>query len=108
MKILICALIVLLLPCSFFAEQYDTFSPDNAIKISFRLNDVGAAQYKIAYNGNDILMWSGLALNFKNGGLISYSLKITSVEESSIDETYSIIVGKSRYGRNYCNETKIS
>lgn len=88
------------------AEIIETLSPGNNISIIFR-NDNNAAEYMVSFRGTTIVDWSKLGLNFKGDGLLSENLMVVSTERNLIDETYPIISGKSKYGRDHCNETKI-
>lgn len=108
MKILISIALFIFAPFLLCAETIDTYSPDNNIKISCRTDDNGTAQYMLTAGNTVILSWSGLGLRFKDGGLLNTNLNVLSVEKNLLDETYSIIAGKSKYGRDYCNETKLT
>ncbi len=91
-----------------FAEDMITVSPDKIVEIHFKLSDKGEPLYSISFKGVKFLNWSKLGLNFNQSGTISSDLKILSVENVTIDETFRIYLGKSKYSRNYYNETKIS
>lgn len=90
------------------SQVYNTVSPDKNIKISFRLDEKGTAQYSVSSLNDDIdiIEWSDLGLNFKGSGLLMSNLKVISVKRTEIDETYRIISGKSKYARDFCNETE--
>lgn len=101
-------LFITFIACNLSAEIIETYSPDGNIKISFRIGDNGTAQYMLSSGSTLILNWSALGLNFKEGGLLSSNLKVISIEKNSVDQTYPIISGKSKYGRDFCNETKLT
>lgn len=90
------------------AEDIVTASPDDVVKISFRLGNNAQAQYMVTYGSTSFLKWSNLGLKFKDSDLLGGNLKVISVERNPVDDTYTIISGKSKYGRDYCNETKIT
>ena len=90
----------------FNTAEIKTVSPSGEIEIKFRLNPEGVPQYKITYRGYSFLNWSGLGMKFDNGEL-SGGFKIVSTKNTIVDETYRLVSGKSKYSRNYCNETKI-
>lgn len=97
-----------LLFTNIFSKEIKTFSPDGNVEISFNISSNGEPLYSISYKGTRFLDWSKLGLNFKNTGLLNSDLIVISQERKTIDETYRIYSGKSRYSRNYCNEIKIS
>lgn len=101
-------LITILLCNTVFSQLYNTVSPDKNIRITFRLDNKGTPQYSITFGKTSFLKWSDLGLNLKGSGLLNSNFKVASVSRKLIDETYPIISGKSKYGRNYCNETRIS
>lgn len=94
--------------CNIFSADVKTLSPDSNIEIIFKLSDKGEPIYSISFKGIKFLNWSLLGLNFNESGMISSGMKIISVENVTVDETYRIYSGKSKYSRNNCNETKIS
>lgn len=89
------------------SAEIGTLSPNQYIAIRFKLDDSGVPYYNISYWNTTFLSWSALGLNFKDGGLLSKDLKVVSVSRKQIDETYPVISGKSKYSRNYYNETII-
>ncbi|MEO8513493.1 MAG: glycoside hydrolase family 97 protein [Ignavibacteria bacterium] len=90
------------------SEEIKTTSPDNSIVISFKLSENGEPLYSINYNGVQFLNWSKLGLNFKGSGMLASDLKLVTIARNTVDETYRVYSGKSKYSRNYCNETLIS
>lgn len=107
MKISIIVLF-LLINVKLYTNEIRIISPDNNIEILFKLNEKGEPLYSISYNGTRFLNWSPLGLNFKGSGMLNSGLKLTSIGRNIVDETYRIYSGKSKYSRNYCNETRIS
>lgn len=90
------------------SNQINTVSPDGNITISFRINSKSQAEYSVMYKNYTFIKWSKLGLNFISSGYLGNNLSIASIYKSEIDETYKIYSGKSKFARNYCNETKIS
>jgi alpha-glucosidase len=82
-------------------------SPDGNIEISFKLDDNGKPLYSIRYGSTVFLGWSGMGLSFLEGGSLNEGLMIINIESTTIDETYEIVAGKSKYSHNFCNQTKI-
>ncbi len=110
-KFTFCALLIFqlfLINSYVFSADIETTSPSGNITISFKLDNYGTPYYRVSFENNDMLNWSKLGLNFKSSGMLSSGFKVLSIERNSIDETFPIISGKSRYSRNYCNETKIT
>ena len=101
-------LLNIILLCNVYSEEIKTLSPDGNIEVSFKVSATGEPLYSISYKGIRFLNWSKLGLNFKVSGMLNSGLSILSVEKKIIDETFRIYSGKSKYSRNYCNETKIS
>lgn len=89
-------------------QEIRTISPDGIIEISLRINSSGIPYYSITYRKERFLEWSKLGLELAgSGSLLNGAIKVVSTERKLIDETYPVISGKSKYSRNYCNETKI-
>ncbi len=101
-------LLLLLITGLTYSEDITTLSPDNRVKIVFKLSESGEPLYSVSFNDAKFLNWSKLGLNFRDGGMLNSGLKIISTSRNTIDETYRIYSGKSKYSRNYCSETVIS
>lgn len=108
MKKIILVILIIFFARINYSEDIKTSSPDNNIEILFKLNEKGEPLYSISYDGNVFLNWSKLGLNFKDSGMLNSGFTITSVGRNIIDETFRIFSGKSKYSRNYCNETRVS
>ncbi|NOS83786.1 MAG: glycoside hydrolase family 97 protein [Ignavibacteria bacterium] len=108
MKLLYIVIFVVFTALQAYSQEYKTTSPDGRVEISFRLNSNGEPQYRISCKGENILEWSNLGLSFAESGSLESPMKVTGAVTSLIDETYRIYSGKSKYSRNFCNETKVS
>jgi alpha-glucosidase len=108
MKLLYIVIFVVFTALQAYSQEYKTTSPDGRVEISFRLNSDGEPQYRISCKGENILEWSNLGLTFSESGSLESPMKVTGAVTSLIDETYRIYSGKSKYSRNFCNETKVS
>jgi len=105
--VLLIMLLFFLICFSSNSEIINTVSPDKNIVISFKLDDAGSPNYSISYRNSVFIEWSKLGLNFINYGYLGTGMKQVSVKRKLIDETFTIIAGKSKYSRNYCNETTV-
>ncbi|MGA9769251.1 MAG: glycoside hydrolase family 97 protein [Blastocatellia bacterium] len=83
-------------------------SPDKQLEITFALDAESAPVYSISYRGQTVIAASSLGLEFKQGGLLSKGLRVTSVRRAARDETYALVVGKTRQARNRYNEIVVS
>jgi alpha-glucosidase len=89
------------------SSEIGTLSPNQFIAIKFKLDDAGIPYYNITYWNTTFVSWSPLGLNLKEGGPLGKDLKLVSVSRKTVDETYPVFSGKSKYSRDWCNETKI-
>ena len=96
------------LSCQTFKAPLEITSPNQKVQITFNLSDEQAPVYSVKFNGNPIIAESPLGIEFKQGGLFSGGLKITGVKRNAIDETFELVVGKSKEARNHCNEMIVS
>ncbi|NOY60403.1 MAG: glycoside hydrolase family 97 protein, partial [Calditrichaeota bacterium] len=101
-------ILAVFLSCRTFKAPLEIASPDQKVQITFNLSEEQAPVYSVKFNGNSIIAESPLGIEFKQGGLLSAGLKITGVKRNAIDETYKLVVGKSKEARNYCNEMTVS
>ncbi len=108
MKLLYIVFFVVFTALRAYSQEYKTISPDGSIEISFRLNSDSEAQYRISSKGDNFLEWSNLGLNFLETGNLNSGFRIVDVITQTVDETYRIYSGKSKYSRNFCNETRVS
>ena len=108
MKKILTFLLVFILNLTIHSEEIKTISPDGNIEINFRLSAKGEPEYRISYNNENFLSWSKLGLNFVESGKLTSGMQVVEVTSRTIDETYRIYSGKSKYSRNNCNETKVS
>lgn len=82
-------------------------SPDGKLTYSFRISD-GHPVYSVSYKGKILIDDSRLSLEFKESGEFGSDLTVTNAVYRTIDETYNLIVGKTKTARNFCNETAIA
>lgn len=90
------------------ALPFKLLSPDKRLEITFALNSDGAPVYSVSYRNQSVITTSTLGLELKQGGLLSKGLNVTGVRRDSRDETYTLVVGKTRQARDHCNELVVS
>ena len=81
-------------------------SPDGKLAFSLRIID-GYPNYSVLLKGKIVIADSRLSLKFKESGEFGKDLYISSPVYRKIDETYNLIVGKTKTARNFCNEATI-
>lgn len=87
------------------AEQVVT-SPSGQTEI--RISDEnGQANFSLKFKGQTLVGPSPLGLLLDKGGLLSRDLKIASASTHKVDETYELVVGKTRTVRDHYAETTV-
>jgi alpha-glucosidase len=87
------------------AEQV-VASPSGQTEI--RISDEsGLASFSLKFKGQTLVAPSALGLVLDKGGLLSRNLKIASVSTRKVDETYELVVGKTRTVRDRYAETTV-
>jgi alpha-glucosidase len=106
-------LIILFITFSFFLLASSSVktpvavvSPDGNCRVVFSLID-GAANYSVLYKGNAIIEESPLFLDLRPGGQWGTNLNATGKNHRMINDTYDLLVGKSKSATNHCNEVTI-
>lgn len=85
----------------------DLQSPDGEIIFSFFIKS-GYPSYSVSFKGKILAEDSKLSLEFKESGEFGRNLTVDKPDYRSIDETYELVVGKTKTARNFCNEVNIS
>lgn len=80
-------------------------SPDGSIQVLFEL-DEGTPVYSVSYGDRIVLDASRLGLEMKKSNLLT-GMEIVGSERCRFDETYDIVVGKSKQARNRGNEIRV-
>lgn len=87
------------------AEQV-VASPSGQTEI--RISDEnGQANFSLKFKGQSLVAPSPLGLVLDKGGLLSRNLKIASASTRKVDETYELVVGKTRTVRDRYAETTV-
>jgi alpha-glucosidase len=88
------------------AAEHVLASPDNGLTITISDTD-GRARYAVARKGKPLLTPSPLGLALDKGGALSTRLTIAGVNQTSVDQTYDLVVGKTRTARDHYNELTV-
>ncbi|WP_421738953.1 glycoside hydrolase family 97 protein [Caulobacter sp.] len=81
-------------------------SPDKSLTVTISDTD-GQARYAVSRKGRALLVPSPLGLLLDKGGLLSRGLTIAGSTQASVDQTYDLVVGKTRTVRERYNELTI-
>lgn len=88
------------------AEERVLTSPDKTLSIA--LSDTGGqARYAVTYKGKTLIAPSALGLLLDKGGVLSNGLTIVGSSTASVDQTYELVVGKTRMVRDHYNELTV-
>src|ERR1035441_3579550 len=77
-------------------------SPDGLIRMTFSTPG-GSLVYEVGYRGKAVLDRSALGLEIQNQPVLGTGVDIVSSKSGTVDETYSLLAGKSKEVRNQCN-----
>lgn len=88
------------------AAERVLMSPDKTLTVTITDND-GLARYAVSRKGRPLLAPSPLGLLLDKGGALSRGLTITAAAAVSVDQTYELVVGKTRTVRDHYNELTV-
>jgi alpha-glucosidase len=88
------------------AAEHVLASPDNSLTITISDTD-GRARYAVARKGKPLLTPSPLDLALDKGGALSTRLAIAGVNQTSVNQTYDLVTGKTRTARDHYNELTV-
>jgi alpha-glucosidase len=91
---------------SAMAAEHVLASPDKSLTITISDTD-GRARYAVARKGKPLLTPSPLGLALDKGGALSTKLTIAGANQTSVDQTYDLVVGKTRTVRDHYNELTV-
>ena len=95
-------LLLLLAPCSLvWAEDYTVTSPDGNLKATVSLTD-GKLSYSVSRGDRTIVSESPLGLKLSTSNLTE-SLELVEVDSGTVDDSYTLPVGKRSQLRDHCN-----
>lgn len=81
-------------------------SPGKAVSITISDTD-GQARYAVSYKGKALIEPSPLGLLLDKGGALSNNLTIAGSSTTSVDQTYELVVGKTRTARDHYNQLTV-
>lgn len=88
--------------------QTKVSSPDGKLSVDFSLSENGQPNYKVSYEGKEIINPSRLGFEFKNHPPFKDGLRIQNTKSKSVDNTWQPVWGEQKEVRNYYNELLIS
>ncbi|GHA27928.1 alpha-glucosidase [Salinimicrobium marinum] len=86
---------------------HELSSPDGQNKIMFELTN-DSPEYSVSHGDTEIISPSEMGFVLRNNDSLSKNFEITSVEESSFDETWEQVWGEKRNIRNHYNELVVN
>ncbi|MDT0689714.1 glycoside hydrolase family 97 protein [Salegentibacter sp. F188] len=103
------ALFISLISCGQQEETtiHELNSPDGQNKIKFELSN-NSPNYSVSHGDTEIISPSEMGFVLRNNDSLSKNFEITSVEESSFDETWEQVWGEKRNIRNNYNQLVIN
>ncbi len=87
-------------------EKVELTSPDENLTFSFNLIP-SAPVYRVAYKGKTLIGDSELGFSFENSGDFKANLTMLEPRFDDVDETYQLVVGKTKKARDYHREVII-
>ncbi|SDS31069.1 glycoside hydrolase family 97 protein [Gramella sp. MAR_2010_147] len=101
-------LTLFLVGATHFSVAQNFQSPDGNLKMNFSLQDDGTPNYKLSFNGEDVIKTSKLGLNLKEQEDLLANFSIESTKESGFDNTWMPVWGESKEIRNNYNELEVN
>ena len=102
--LLLCAF--LSLPAMLRAEDFIVTSPDGHLTATVSLAD-GKLSYSVSRDGRSLVSESPLGLNLATADL-SEGLELVNTENGSVDDAYTLPVGKRSQYRDHCNTLSVT
>jgi alpha-glucosidase len=90
------------------AEPAVLKSPAGKVEVSFSLSAAGGPLYSVTYAGKPVVADSPLGLTLKQTGPLASGFRLLEVKRASRDETYPLVAGKTREGRDHCEEMTVA
>ena len=90
-----------------FSDPLQISSPNGKIKIEFKLESGGVAEWRVSGPGGVLLDWSSLGLTFVKEGPLTSHFAIVNSAVVERDETYELVVGKTKKARDHYRELQI-
>jgi glucan 1,4-alpha-glucosidase len=83
-------------------------SPDKNVSLKFSLDDSGSPVYEVTYKQSGVVNPSKLGLDINGGNSFLNGFQITDSKTTSIDQTWTPVMGEQRSIRNNCNELLVT
>src|SRR5574342_1021995 len=98
-----------LLACaSSFAETVARLSsPNGLVVVEASLDSEGTPTYSVRFRGRPIVVDSGLGLTLRDVGPLDKGFHVVGTRPASRDERYVLVSGKTREGRDRCEEVAL-
>ena len=77
-------------------------SPEGAVEVSVSLDASGAPTYSVSFRGRPIVVDSHLGLTLRGAGALRKGFRLLDTRRTSRDESYNLVSGKTRSGRDRC------
>lgn len=91
---------------AFGQQKLELSSPDGNVVFYFNLTEK-APQYKVDYKKETLINYSELSLSFVENGILGSGLKMLKPLFREVDETYDLVVGKTKTVRDHYKEVRI-
>ena len=82
-------------------------SPDNSLRVSFRLNDTGSPQYSVQQDGVTVIEWSALGLRCDEANL-THGFRLLDSETQSRQDEWETVWGEERVIEDKHNELDVA
>lgn len=107
MKQILCAGLSLLLASGMvYAERME--SPDGNVILDFSLSAKGEPTYSLSYKGREVVKPGRLGMKLKAGGDLTAGFKISKVDSTAFDETWTPVWGEESSIRNHYKELTVA
>ena len=105
-KILLLLIIAFsLYSCNTINETKKITSPDGAIEVTFKTDEIGRANFTVLLDSDIVIANSALGILLNDEQYdFTQGLKLLKIDRKNIDEKYTMTTGKQLQRRNHCNE----
>ncbi len=93
--------------CTNPPQSFIVKSPNSNIKVEFKLTDLGEPQYQVSFKNEVVVKPSNLGFSFLENKDLSSNLKIITIDEETITETWEMPWGEKRIVINDFNSLSI-
>lgn len=86
---------------------YRLSSPNGRVEVSIATDAGGRLAYHVVFDGRTVLAPSRLGLDLGQDGMLAERLAVVHASQSSIDQHYTLVTGKTRDARDHCNQLQL-